>query len=109
MGGFVVSLVDDGLRVEQVDKLTLATKKLISENESAIIAVLRQWAEQKVTQRVCDVPVTSCLPAPVSVLEKRSTVNPRSSRKRLTFSSSDPMLGSYCLASPVGGGGRSPL
>jgi len=42
LGDFVFSLVDDGLRVEPVGKLTLATKNLISENESAIIAELRQ-------------------------------------------------------------------
>ena len=41
LGGFVFSLVDDGLRVEPVGKLTLATKSLISENEAAVIAELR--------------------------------------------------------------------
>ncbi len=46
LGGFVFSLVDDGLRVEPVGKLTLATKNLISEYESAIIAELRQQAGQ---------------------------------------------------------------
>lgn len=58
LGGFVFSLIDDGLRVEPVGKLTLATKNLISENESAIIAELRQQAGQDAPQRVRDILVT---------------------------------------------------
>lgn len=63
LGGFVFSLVDDGLRVEPVGKLTLATKNLISENESAIIEELRQQAGQDAPQRARDVPVTPTPPA----------------------------------------------
>lgn len=64
LGGFVFSLVDDGLlRVEPVGKLTLATKNLISENESAIIAELRQQAGLDAPQRVRDIPVTPTPPA----------------------------------------------
>jgi hypothetical protein len=63
LGGFVFSLVDDGLRVEPFGKLTLATKNLISENEAAVIAELRQQAGQDVPQRICVVPVAPTQPA----------------------------------------------
>jgi hypothetical protein len=63
LGGFVFSLVDDGLRVEPFGKLTLATKNLISENEAAVIAELRQQAGQDVPQRICVVPVAPTTPA----------------------------------------------
>ena len=42
LGGFEFSLIDDRLSIEPYEKLTIATKELINQNDSAIIAELRR-------------------------------------------------------------------
>lgn len=42
LGGFEFSLIDDRLSIEPYEKLNIATKELINQNDSAIIAELRR-------------------------------------------------------------------